>query len=195
MAFFKKNVTEEGLVHFLLELKKPIEKYWYTFFVESFKEIENNDDKLNDIVNEILYFSLWIITISLPPQDTEKNRTIKDLFHLKYYESEYIFNKYYSLNEFLKKITYRYDSYYTAYHFWQKNPKDVMSFGGSLINMLLNQEYDISIENKIGLGDSVDIMTAKKMVMCFSQQLDENIDKIISLEKDYKLKKILDYQS
>ncbi len=175
--FFKKKITREMYVEILLGLMKDIIKVVGDEFNNGFGMRHENPSSLK----EATIFSLWIMTISLPPGDDN----IRDMLHDEVAKS---FAPLFEVteDEILIEIDKRYRNYFEAFNMWQRNPQNGHMIGSAIIEMIINDNPDFSFNQSIPQVSDLEAMKAFNIfMMVFTLHLK-------SIEKLNKKVKLID---
>ena len=104
---------------------------------------------------ELVYFSLWLVTISTPPD----NKKIKDRLHDAFTRKVYGVGIS-SAGPILEQIEKRYENYYAALNAWQKNPQSGHIVGAVITEIIKNQNAEFSVHNSLPAVSDIDALNA-----------------------------------
>lgn len=183
MTFFKKNITESQFVDFLLEMRSMVEEEVIKFFKNDFKYGGNE----NKLCYEAMIFSLWVTTISSPPNSSK----IRDLLHDKHCENLNFDENTKQL--FFEEIDRRYQNYYEAYNIWLGDPSvGGPVFGSVVVEIIHNQNSNFSVKEghyKPPLGAMQNLQACALFASLF-KAVKQSIG---ALKKSYKIDHIMRY--
>ena len=170
---FKKKISQEEFVKLLLKIRSEIEASAIKAFNENF---EYNGDK-EKLKYEAMIFSLWIVTLSTPPDKPE----IKDMLHGSFSEM------YWGAKEnkpLFEQIDKRYRNYYEAFNMWQRNPESGHMIGTVMIEIIKNQNPDFSLSKEIPSSDATEVLKAFAL---FGELFKFSLKMVGEIMKKYKI--------
>jgi len=172
MSLFKKKISKEYYVSLLLTVNKMTEQS----LMEAFKTDFGYSGEVEHLEYEMRIFSLWILTLSLPPSRYE----FRDLIHEK------IFLKMEPKHRdmFYEEFDKRYRNYFEAYNMWQKNPAGGQTLGAVIIETIINKNPDFSLKEYL---PSVGAIEALQAFTLFVESFKPTIELIGEIEKKYKI--------
>lgn len=178
---FKKKISQNEFADILLEIRYEIEQLCIKAFNENF-DYKNEKNKL---IYEARIFSLWIVTITLPPSSNQ----LKDILHDKLCDYLKLEDK---IKEFFfLEIDKRYKNYFAAFKMWQNNPQSGHMIGTVIVETIKNQNPDFSLDEIIPVVDGDEALDA---FMLFSKLFEITIEMIGEIKQKYKINN-LNYNS
>ena len=142
MPLFKKKLsTKEFIDYLLLDTRAYTVKQTIDFFKNRLGY--KGEDRYLELEANI--FSLWLLTISLPPQNNE----LRDLLHDTYCKQVQLDPQEKKL--FYEEVDKRYKIYFEAFNIWQKNPQSGHIMGGVLIEIIKNKTSNFSLKEYLPL--------------------------------------------
>lgn len=175
MFKFKKKISQEEFVNLLLKIRYEIEQS----IIKSFNENFGYSGEEKKLMFESRIFSLWIITIALPPTSNELKDSLHDKL-CKYLELDNEIKQF-----FFKEIDKRYKNYFTAFDMWQKNPQSGHMIGTVMIETIKNQNPNFYLKEKIPIVGDTEALEA---FMLFSKLFELTLKMIGETKKKYKVR-------
>ncbi len=172
--FFKKKIAKDVYVEILLGLMEKFSKVMSNDFNNEFPfqfDTPVGTPATVKEVNTVLsrakekqIFSLWILTISLPPGDNE----LRDILHDAFLETgagQSILGDNQDEDEMFAAIGIRYQNYFEAFNMWQKNPQNGHMIGTAMIETIKNNNPNFSFDQGIPLVGDLEAMQAFSLFM------------------------------
>ncbi len=155
MPLFKNNLSaKEFIDYLLLDARDYTIKQTMAFF----KNRLGYQGKDKDLELEATIFSLWLLTISLPPQNNE----LRDLLHDTYCEHARLDSPKKRL--FYEAVDKRYKIYYEAFDIWQNNPQQGEILGAVIIEIIKNKNPNFSLKEYLPSVDAIEAFEAVRLI-------------------------------
>ena len=171
VMFFKKKITQDLYIEIL---DRMCEKIGSIVAEEFQNEIEksNNTPNVTEKINiakernaEIQFFSLWIITVSLPPENNALRIALYESF-VDRPNGPNIFEYCEERDDKFVEIDWRNQNYYHAFNIWRENPQSGHMIGTAMIEMIKNLNSDFLFDEGIPLVSDIE---ATKAFILFSK--------------------------
>ncbi|MBU4315276.1 hypothetical protein KJ673_02620 [Patescibacteria group bacterium] len=169
--FFRKKIKPEEFVELMLEGREEMQKMLLQIIKEDF-DYSGNEKNLKF---EVVIFSLWILTLSMPP-----SKKMRDLLHEQFCQN--ISMPEAERDVFYQEIDKRYQNYFYAFNLDQKNPSGMV--GTVITEIIMNQNPNFILKNFIPTTGATDSM---KAFMLFRQAYDYGIAIVDEIKNEYKI--------
>lgn len=174
--WFRKKISQEDYVNILLESRVMLQEEATKIVAEDF----NGTVDEKKLQYELMIFTLWIITLSMPPDSDE----VKDLLHRTFsYQYWGVENN----DPLFRQIDRRYKNYYAAFNEYQKSPQSGHLLGGVIVETLKNQNSTFSLSEEL---PSVGDIESLQYFMLFSSLFKQSLKIAKGLKKKYSVKGI-----
>ena len=174
MPQFKKKLSPVEFIDYLLLDTRDYNKKRTIDFFKNRLDYQGEDKYLEFEAN---IFSLWLLTISLPPQNNE----LRDLLHDTYCKHAQLDSQEKKL--FYEEVDKRYKIYFEAFNMWQKNPKGGY-MGTVIIKVIKNKNPNFSWKESIPV---VDAMEALEAHILFGELFKLNLKIVGEIKKKFRL--------
>lgn len=179
MRLFKRQLAIDDILNALLIQRENIDK---SFNIEVYKWFQQeNQEFIGDkklLKYEIAIFSLWVVSLSIPSDK------IKDRLHKKYCNSFDLSVE--EIDVLYNDIDKRYSSFYYGYNMWASNPQNGQTLGNILIEIIINQNAELSLENTLPPINNYSLMNLN-IFSFFAESLKQSLDLINKLKNDFKI--------
>ena len=175
MPQFKKKLSPvEFIDYLLLDARDHTRKQIIDFFKNRLGY--QGQDKYLEF--EATIFSLWLLTISLPPQNNE----LRDLLHDAYCKHAQLDSQEKKL--FYEEVDKRYKIYFEAFDMWQNNPQRGDVLGGVIIEIIKNKNPNFSLKEYLPI---VGINEALETHILFGELFKLNLNIVGEIKKKFRL--------
>jgi len=172
--FKKKSPTKEFIDYLLLDTRDYTVKQTIDFFKN--RRGYQGEDKY--LVMEANIFSLWLLTISLPPDNNE----LRDLLHDTYCKHVKLTSQEKKL--FYEELNKRYKIYFEAFNMRQENHQSGNILGSVIIEIIKNKNSNFSLKEYLPLVGLIEVTEA---FILFSELFKLNLKIVGEIKKKFRL--------